>query len=341
MFQLAMALSVALGVFITTAAHAVSLEEIDRGLQSPAGIEAEIHGVASENGYYVLAFRDPGDFFNFRLVSLVANHLNPDFQKIQDSFKALGRHDLVRVKGRLNDLITSPQPHALIDELTVVTKFVNPYPQVPPYQRATTLPDALLQRDEAVFKVHALFENGQVLVVEFGDAVIPVYVTRAEDLAVTQGLYRNDIIRLKYTIARDPKRPVHLRLQRVQGAVAVVDSMVSQHETSVDMCGLLIMFPKSPQVIFNVFAMQVAAGDELTRNYTLVNFSSPTVFQEIRLKAQAAWDANLSEVIAGRNYFINPKLKVCAKGKGNVQDPNQANPQILIETAADLTVQSL
>ncbi len=121
----------------------------------------------------------------------------------------------------------------------------------------------------------------------------------------------------------------------------MITNIADQHGKPIERCGDLVMFPKSPQVKFNVFALKWDIGDNLFWNYTLINFNDMKLFEDLRTKAQVAWDANLSTMIKGRNYFINPKLKICAKGTGNMIVPTQANPQILIDRVDDLTIEVL
>jgi hypothetical protein len=203
------------------------------------------------------------------------------------------------------------------------------------------LPAALTGLDEATFKVHAVFNDGEVLVLEYGDAVIPAYVTAAESLNTAKTLFRNDIVKVKFKLTSSAQRPAHLRVLSEPNSIVLLDSMLNQNTLPLSFCGTLIMFPKSPQIIFNVFALKLALPNQLTRNYTLVNFESPELFKEIRQKMQNQWDLNLETVSSGRSYFINEKLQICARGIGNVKDPNQANPQILLNSVNDIEITKL
>ena len=94
-------------------------------------------------------------------------------------------------------------------------------------------------------------------------------------------------------------------------------------------------------MLLNVFALKSDIGDGLFRLFTLINFDDPKIFQELREKMQKVWDVNTATMVAGRNYFVNSRIKICAKGKGNMQVATQANPQILIENVSDLTLEIL
>jgi hypothetical protein len=187
-------------------------------------------------------------------------------------------------------------------------------------------------------KVHASLVDGKILMVESGDANIPVIV---RNTALTKDLYRGDKVERQFTVQQFPSSPVHLRLNDSPDSVKMLDRIVNLHGVPQDRCGELVMFPQSPQVIFNVFALKSDIGDGLFRTFTLINFNDAKLFKDLREKMQTVWDANVLTMVRGRNYFINPKIKICAKGTGNMQVPTQANPQILIDRIEDLTLEVL
>ncbi|MGZ3706939.1 MAG: hypothetical protein ACXVA8_13000, partial [Bdellovibrionota bacterium] len=99
--------------------------------------------------------------------------------------------------------------------------------------------------------------------------------------------------------------------------------------------GELVLFPKSPEIIFNVFALLQHLDNGLTRQYTLVNFDDPALFKKIREKLQAEWD-KFPAYVNGRNKLVSTKVRVRAKGTFNEIDPGQANPQILLKSVDDV-----
>ncbi len=97
--------------------------------------------------------------------------------------------------------------------------------------------------------------------------------------------------------------------------------------------GALILFPKSPEIIFNIFAVQQELPDGLKRQYTLVNMEDPEAFAKIRAKLQAAWDKYGKEYVNGRNKFVSQRIRVKATGTFNQVSANQANPQVFLKNA--------
>ena len=64
--------------------------------------------------------------------------------------------------------------------------------------------------------------------------------------------------------------------------------MVDHHGKPFEADGSLVRFPKSPQIITDVFALQVIDADNVSREYTLLNFD-PAIFTKIHDKLSAAW----------------------------------------------------
>ncbi len=112
----------------------------------------------------------------------------------------------------------------------------------------------------------------------------------------------------------------------------VIDKLVAQQGQLKKMSGNLVKFPKSPQLKFDVYAIEVLT-QEIPRYYTLVNFEDLKKFEQIRLKLARIWNDNLSTVKRGRNFLINPNVTIEAQGMINIISPQQANPQILLEDA--------
>lgn len=177
--------------------------------------------------------------------------------------------------------------------------------------------------------MHAVDAGGAILVVEYEDIVLPVFVNRPE---LTKNLARNDVVRLAYEIRTLPDRPVHLQLKDVEQPIEVVDSIMALHGQPASVEGELVLFPKSPQVKFNVFAVLQPLPGNLRRQFTLANFESDDAFKAIRDKLQAAWDSEPEgTAVSGRNKLISTKLRVRATGTFNEIDPGQANAQILLD----------
>jgi len=294
----------------------------DRDLTSGIAVEGEIHGAYPELGQYVFTYRIPGNFFDFVQVSLVAGT-----EDVENTLAGLRRHDRVRIRGTL---IESPsaQRHVELDSIELVKSF-DPTPPVGRYDYATSVPQDLVDRGEAVFLVHAVQVDGKVLVVEFGDVVLPIHVERTE---FTRDLARNDVVRVAYDIRRRPAGPVHLQLKDVEQPIEVIESAMDFHGEPASIEGPLVLFPKSPQLKFNTFAVLEELPDGLRRQYTLVNFTDPAAFLAIRNKLQEAWDAaGAAAAVSGRNKLVSTSVRIRATGRFNQVDQNQANVQILLD----------
>jgi hypothetical protein len=304
-------------------------QQFERELAAGRSVEGEIHGAHPDLDLYVFTYRSPDSFFEFIEVSLLAT--SPE---LATELAELRRHDRVRIAGTLADN-RSNQPHVELASLEVVRKY-EASPPIRAYEHRASLPDDLLGTDTGLFLVHAVHAGGTVLVVEHEDAVLPVYVRRPE---LTRGLARNDVVRLHYEIRDRPERPVHLQLKDVAQPVEVVDSVMALHGKPASIEGALVLFPQSPQVRFNVFAVLQSLPGGLQRQFTLVNFDGDDVFAAIRAKAQAAWDAaGPNSVANGRNKLIGTQVRVRVTGTYNQIDPNQANAQIVLTSADALEV---
>jgi hypothetical protein len=288
------------------------------------GLVGRIHGAANDTQMFVMAVREPDNFFSHREFSLI-----PQDKAIQDTLNQLNRHDLVCVRG---DLITNPSPqkHIALNSIKIIEPWAQP--EVAPYQR-TGIPEELKKQTSLIGKVHAIGEDGKILVVGYKDAVLPIYVSATE---YTQDLYRGDIIKLAYQIQQYPQKPVHLQLDTtVQQPIKVIDAIAAWNGQSKTLTGNLVKFPQSPQLKFDVYAMEVDTRG-IKRYFTLINFENMAEFEKIRQKLAKIWDDNEATVISGRNMLINPQVTIEATGLANIISPEQANPQILLDSAEQI-----
>jgi hypothetical protein len=323
-----------IGVFAFSAtlcgsAFAVDMKEVEKELTS-TGVEGWIHGSVETQGIYVFTYRTPGNFFDYVEMSLVS-----DSPAIMKQLGTFDRHDKVRVKGAFIADNPSPQKHIMISSVELLTKYTQPYP-VEPYQHQAKIPDDLLGKNSATFLVHAIGGDGQILVVEYKDVILPIFVKNG---ALAKNLFRGDLVQLQYKIQKYPNEPVHLNLDPTASQpVQVLESIHAQHGKVVTLEGDLILFPKSPEINFNVFALKQDLPAGLSRQFTLVNFDSPDVFAAIREKLQAEWDKFPGAYVNGRNKLVSFRIRVRATGTINEIDPSQANPQILLGSADSVQV---
>jgi len=310
-----------LATLVCSGGCATIADKLQHALTSDSGAVGEIHGSIAATNVYVFVYRNPKDFFDFREYSLV-----PATASVAATLADMQRHDRVRIKGRLLDNPT-PQGHIELSSLTVEKKYA-PAPTMPAYVYTKDIRDELAAKDSGDFLVHAVQAGGRVLVVEYRDTIVPVRVTNA---AMTQSLARNDVVRLRYRIPEHPDAPLHLELQeQIANPVQVLESALAMHGKEAVIEGNLVLFPVSPQVRFNVFAVQQKLAAGLQRQYTLLNQDDEKLFTAIREKLQSAWDRAPTDYVSGRNKLVNTKIKVRVTGNLNAVDANQANVQVLL-----------
>ncbi|MEQ1878387.1 MAG: hypothetical protein ABL958_17220, partial [Bdellovibrionia bacterium] len=258
---------VAAAALTLSCAHskAVDMAVVEKALTGK-GVEGWVHGAANANGIYAFTYRTPGNFFDFVIMSLTTENV-----RVRAQLEGLGRHDKVRVQGKFLEN-PSPQKHIDIASLEVVEKFKPEY-EMGSYDYAAKIPEELLKQSTARFLVHAIGAEGKILVVEYKDVVIPIFVKTPE---LTKNLYRNDVIELTYSLQREPDRPPHLKLKG-EKPIKVLESIKEIHGKPGAITGRLIMFPKSPEIKFHVFAIQQELDGGLKRQFTIVNFDSPEI----------------------------------------------------------------
>lgn len=307
---------------VSTIAAPIPLDELEKQLKGN-GLAGSIHGSSSDLGLFVFTYREPGNFFAHVELPLVAST-----EQIERTLRTLNRHDEVNLKGFFIEN-GAPIRHIFVESLTLLKKYENPAPVSDPYPYQANLPEDLVNQPEIIGKVHAVANEGKVLVIEYKDAVVPVVVERPE---LAKGLYRNDKVKLKIKVRNHPTQPTHVSLDvKAETPLTVLDKMVAWHGQKGSVEGVLVLFPKSPQVNFNVFALQVTDNHGVVREFTLVNFEDDKIFSEIRAKLQGIWDKHPGSVENGRNKLINRQVKLKATGTFNVVDPGQANPQVLLQ----------
>ena len=303
----------------------LELTQLSQELEN-TGLIGRIHGAASPAQLFVMSVRESGNFFNHREFSLLASD-----EPTRTTLSQVNRHDLVCIQGNFI-ANPSPQKHVLVKSIEVLESWSG-LEDFPPYERASELPAELVNQTQFVGKVHAIGEAGRVLVVEYKDSVFPIFVEATEH---TQGLFRGDIIRLTYQIQARPQQPTHLQLNlNAEHPIEVIDAIADWSQQRKTLAGKLVKFPQSPQLNFDVYAIEVETQG-IKRTFTLVNFDDIDEFQRIREKLATFWDSHLETATSGRNMLINPELVVEASGQIKVISPEQANPQILLDSVEDI-----
>ena len=307
--------------------EAKDLKTIEQLLTSGQGVEGSLHAAVPEQSLYVFSYMGENGFFEQVRLSLV-----PRSKEALELLKTLNRHDRVRVFGSLE--FNNNQPHIRMTDIQLIKSWGSPFP---PYKHEVTLPKDLEQMESFIGKVHAIHAGGTVVVLEYKDTVLPLVVAETQ-LDATKDLFRGDKVKVHFNIAEHPRRPTHLELNsKVQPPIEVLDKVRSEHGQIHQFEGVLVMFPQSPQIKFNIFALQRDMGDGVVRDYTLIPKTFDSVqFEAMRNMLQAVWDKNSETAVNNRNKWIKKSIRIKAKGSINVIDPNQANPQILFEDLKDI-----
>ena len=177
---------------------------------------------------------------------------------------------------------------------------------------------------------------------EYGDRIVPVLVTEPTTATLVKTFYRGDLVKVRVTTRKNPDAPMHVALSKTtslgvdEKPIELIESLVRSHGSPIEKTGVLVKFPKSPQIMFNIYALLVEDQEGTNIQYTLVNFDSQEVFKAVREKLENKWNEKLGTEENNRNKLINRKIVLKAKGISNMVDQGQANPQILINSANDI-----
>lgn len=305
-----------------------AIEALQKKLETE-GLTGLVHGARQDRGLLVFVYNDPQDFFTRYHFSMLAANA-----EVRKTLATLGRNDVVHVKGKLSGLDTE-QPHLRISELEVKKRY-EPGVDAPAGRFISTakLPAELRDRSEISALVHAIVFEGKVVVLDYKDAVVPLVVP---DGSLTKDLYRGDRVTVRFKIQDHPGRPVHLALDPDTSdgkkPLQVTESIAKLHDKHIEMEGQLVLFPKSPTINRDVWAVQQKGPDGASRFFTLVNFKAEAdgSFRELERideKLRKAWNEKKDSVQEGRNNFINTGVRVKASGIAKVESQSQANVQI-------------
>lgn len=292
---------------------------------SNEGVVGHVHGTMVDEGMVVFTVRDEDDFSNFQIFTLI-------FPQVDDMVKGLKRHDKLRIYGMLLKN-PSQQRHIMVSRFEILQRA----PIVYNYRHQTALPDDLVGKEQIVALVHAIDSDKRILVIDYRDVIIPVFVTEVSTMPeVFEKLHRNDIIELPFVIRKHPRRPPHLELN---GAIKVIDAIVDRHGKTVTYEGYLTMFPDHTQTKLNVFSLARDEGIEgIERLYTVTNFRDPGKFFRITNLLQKIWDEGIATVSIARNRYSNRKIRLRITGKIAVARKNQVNPMLLLKSRQAIEV---
>ncbi len=309
---------------------AMNFETLE-GCLSSEGVLFEVHGIVPMSSMFVISYRNPVNFFETTHLSLIGMT-----KRTRDLIKTLKRHDVIRVKGEFSADVHAPQKHVNALDIEVIKVSSTTHSDDYSYD---AIPDDLLTMNHFIGKVHAAYADGAILVVEYQDLVVPVFV-KPPFTTLTKDLFRGDKVEINYTVQPWPKKPTHLNLDETHSEpLKVLRSTVANHGKQVTYTGKLILFPKSPMVLFDVYAIDVDLGDGVKLAHTVLSFTDVDLFAAAREKFAKAWNANLGSVRKYRNKFINDAITVKVSGTYNMVSREQANPQIVIEKIEDITIE--
>ncbi len=309
-------------------------EELISAFERGETVTGWVHAAVPKYRQYVFTWRNPQNFFESFEYPMI-----PGDDTLYPVFSELKRHDKIEVSGELFET-SAGQRHLIAQSLKVTESYESDI-TIPPHEPVS--PERLAelgQSDEAIFSVHAVLQEGKVVVLDYKDAILPLIVENADD---TKGLFRYDIVRVRYLLELHPGRPQHLELlpnEPGKANVTILSRVTDGHDQPIEITGDLILFPKSPQIKFNIFAIRHIDQNGIKTVYTLVNFEDMALFEELRATLQNAWDASSVEAINDRNKLVKPGLVIQAKGTKNIVSPNQANPQILIDSLTQLIIRT-
>lgn len=318
---------------LTSACATIDLNEIESKLKT-TGVTGEIHGANSDSSLFVLTVRDPKDFFTNIQLPLIS-----ESEEIMSKLKSTKRHQFYTIKGDFADN-KAPLKHINVISIEMSKDYTSELDQNP-YQYKYDVND-LRNKKEFIGRIHAIGNEGKMLVMEYGDQIVPVFVAEQSTADLVKTFYRGDLVRVRIAARKTPESPLHVGLVRVstlqssEKPIELIESLVRSHGTPIEKTGVLVKFPKSPQIIFNIYALLVEDAEGTNIQYTLVNFEDQSLFKALREKLETKWNEFIGTEENFRNKLINRKIMVKAKGVSNMVDQGQANPQIFINSLNDL-----
>lgn len=323
-----------LGLFSMFTRADVDLNKVSAALKT-TGIKVEIHGSSTDSKLFVATYRNPDNFFENAQFPLVTEDA-----KIMEQIRNTKRHQYFLIKGDFLDN-KAPIKHIGVTSMELVKDYASELDHMPYTYKGDVMD--LLKMTEFTGRVHAVGNDGKMLVMEYKDRIMPVVVMEPATVEFAKNLYRGDLIKIKFNVRGEPETPTHLSVRKQsqlgtnEKPIEVIESLVAHHGEPITKSGVLVKFPKSPQINFNIYALLVEDSVGSSIQFTLTNLEKPEVFMKVREKLENFWNANAGTIENDRNKMINRKIIVTAKGTYNMIDRGQANPQIIIENPDDIS----
>lgn len=319
-----------------TPQHHFSTELIEEKL-SGTGLTGWVHGAASYYSTYSITYRseDKSDkmaFFKSEQYSLV-----PGSKEIRDLFKGLRRHDKITIYGKILKN-SSSLTHIIVDRLEVIEKYPNPV------ENSYSFDDSQFKNLESftlLGQVHAnsqVESRGRALIVDWKDILIPIAVPKALENRSAE-LIRGDIIQVTVKAVSTPHSTRHYVLDESSPApLTVIDSIRLCHGQKRLVTGFLVKFEMSPAISTDVYAIRVMDSNGIARNFTLFPaVKDPDqfveIFKAVSEKAKKAWESSTDPGLPIRNFYGKQSVQIEAEGTLNIVSSEQANAQIYLESA--------
>ncbi len=321
--------------FMGMACAAIDLNTLQSKLTSE-GLTGEIHGASESSSLFVFTYRNPNDFFENIQLPLISEDL-----QILEILKTTKRHQFYKIKGDFADN-KAPIKHIKLSSIELVKDYKSEVDTTPHSYKFDL--NNLRNKKDFIGRIHAIANEGKVLVMEYGDRIVPILVNEPPTQALVKNFYRGDLVKVRYVVRGEPDAPIHLSLERQRNLgndkpIELIESLVLNHDKQISKTGFLVKFPKSPQINFNIYALLQEDMEGTNIQYTLVNFENPELFKTIREKLEDAWNNHAKNVQNERNKLVARNIVVTASGPMNMVDQGQANPQILIQKIDDLKIE--
>lgn len=323
-----------------TPPHRFDLSLINQKLTTE-GLNGWIHGAVPSFNHYTFTYRkeDPEDFMAFFKAEQFA--VVSKSPVVISQLRSLNRHDRVKLFGVVIEG-KSALRHIMVNKIEILKRYESA-------TRNTYEVDSKMLEVTEPFKifgkVHATVvdaEKGGAIVVEHKKMMIPIIVPKlwAKE---TRELFRNDIIEIEAQWQRHENRPPHLVTVNEKSLPwRMIDRMVDCHGEERTLEGYLVYFKKSPAISTDVYAVRVVDANGIGRNFTFFPDAAGSefmaLFNKIKEKTAARWNAYNGTKDVLRNYRKAEGLKVKVTGRLNVVSLEQANPQIYIKSVDDLTI---
>ncbi|MFK7873632.1 MAG: hypothetical protein AB8C84_10805 [Oligoflexales bacterium] len=289
-----------------------SPEGSDEWLQealSNKGAYLEVHGLTHDRDHAVVTWRSSIEFFVYRHFPMIA--INED---VKDVVKTLQRHDSIRVWGFIK-MSSAGQLHLKVQRLVVEKRYDN-------LRQRSVVDLNLPQKIQA--RVH--FHNEKVLVVDWGKTTFPIIVPQGKLF------WRNDVVEVLVEKKKWPKYPSHFKALEFP---EVVESAQHFHQVHKHVEGRLVRYPKSPQIKFDVYAVEwVSPQTRWPRLLTILPENMDDFFT-VHQKLETLWQGSESIVEWEGNHEVSSHM-IQVAGKLQVQDPEQANIQVIVTSCDDI-----